>query len=283
MECSCGNLRLVSPAFSGMMRAELAGVGHSAVRSRQASFAIPCWKAAGREVYAPHARGWSAARLCPRPHPQVRPARAGVVRRRPPDAGRHDRTPRTRGGGPETSRRRSRPPRYAPHARGWSGRCLPRRCQSAVRPARAGVVRTSSGPRRYRRRTPRTRGGGPIPSRVLPVRVMYAPHARGGPTVSVPSSKYAPHARGWSAAIRAHGAPRQVRPARAGVVRPCRRPSRSSAGTPRTRGGGPSPRLGSWRTRSYAPHARGWSASTAPRTCPSPVRPARSGVVRCTR
>ena len=178
--------------------------------------------AGGREVSAPHPRGWSARVDHAFTFPSVGPAPAGMVRSLIRDPAGDPRRPRTRGDGPASSGRIGRSAMSAPHPRGWS---------LLIELFNMRVIGR-----------PRTRGDGPV-------RTLLVIWVR----------KSAPHPRGWSAESIDALLPQGVGPAPAGMVQHRNGPPSEITGRPRTRGDGPAPQRPTKRNHRSAPHPRGWS------------------------
>ena len=191
--------------------------------------------------------------------------------------------PRTRGDGPSSSRRAWYPPGlprtrgdgpqiearavlggdgFPRTARGWTVPVGTRADRSTGFPAHAGMDPAArDGPGR-RARLPRTRGDGPLPTRI-----------------AAPGSVASPHTRGWTQRLDAHGDIRAGFPAHAGWTRdaiqvkeaPRGFPAhagmdpldggraRRARGLPRTRGDGPPPGRAAEPSRAASPHTRGWT------------------------
>ncbi len=152
---------------------------------------------------------------------------------------------------------------FSPRERGWSAEPDLLGGESAVLPARAGVVRvTTRQPPGYVG-SPRASGGGPS-----------------GRSSRGRCRGFSPRERGWSdlGAVSQVGQP--VLPARAGVVLPDRHPGDRGLRSPRASGGGP-PRPSPHPARArFSPRERGWSDDCRRRPLAYDVLPARAGVVR---
>ena len=257
-----GGLPLVSPARAGMdpRQARPAPRSHCFPRTRgdgpddQVTTLV-------QEMFPPHARGWT------RPIPRivqierVSPARAGMDRCGAFRCRSSDGFPRTRGDGPPQESTGTIVDGFPPHARGWTRGGLRRRQGVEVSPARAGMDRGCTTPTTTRRRFPRTRGDGPVTPRRTAEQRMFPPHARG-----------------WTFPSASHPYRERVSPARAGMDPLTLLRSAEGAGFPRTRGDGP---FGRWlmrRSRTFPPHARGWTPSPRSRLSSYRVSPARAGM-----
>ena len=172
---------------------------------------------------SPHARGWSQVVRAVSRSPELLPARAGMVPRRPGSPTGLRCAPRTRGYGPSCAPNPTCSLTCSPHARGWPpvhGRLRPGR---SLLPARAGMVpprRRSTGSCGA---APRTRGDGPPPAAARAWPRSCSPHARGWSRWDrhrCQGADLLPHARGWSPPRRLAHVPRGLLPARAGMV-PC--------------------------------------------------------------
>ena len=177
--------------------------------------------------------------------------------RRPAD--RH-RIPRTRGDGPAGRDWRWRLRVDSPHARGWTGAPAAAGRQDEGFPARAGMDRGRSPPRRQQPGIPRTRGDGPLARAQAAVRTSDSPHARGWTPVRTP--------RG----VRDSGFP-----ARAGMDPSAPTSRTGTSGIPRTRGDGPASTRPVVHHAADSPHARGWTREESPRPLARPGFPARAG------
>ena len=134
--------------------------------------------------FSPHTRGWPGGNRDGAPRQCVLPAHAGMALSLGRFRRQVQRSPRTRGDGPQDISRAY----IAPD----------------VLPAHAGMARREGIRSRLHLRSPRTRGDGPV--RVAVVLVLTA---------------FSPHTRGWPAASRPTPVDRSVLPAHAGMARQC--------------------------------------------------------------
>ncbi len=117
--------------------------------------------ACSMQEFSPHAWGWSGCPSLVVGQAGVLPTRVGMVRRLPAPEKGGQRSPHTRGDGPQTSCTGEGRPAFSPHAWGWSVcdgsnvSCL------VVLPTRVGMVRSSSPKSRPSSSSPHTRGDGP--------------------------------------------------------------------------------------------------------------------------
>ncbi len=295
---------LVLPARAGMVPVGpyLPGEVGGAPRSRGDG---PASGSSRRESgwCSPLARGWSRADAMMRRATFVLPARAGMVPLRRSGSTPRRRAPRSRGDGPASGPRTASAPPCSPLARGWSRLAAVREALARVLPARAGMVRTRTAPRRCSSRAPRSRGDGPpigrlvaagecvLPARagmVRPQRVplrqrQRAPRSRGdGPATDgakVVEPRCSPLARGWSPVASGHFPRRAVLPARAGMVPPRAATASNRVSAPRSRGDGPVTVLPPMPIHECSPLARGWSPALHTRPQGPGVLPARAGMV----
>ncbi|SEC10117.1 hypothetical protein SAMN05428943_1031 [Streptomyces sp. 2314.4] len=211
----------------------------------------------------PRARGgWSpdpARARCPE---VLLPAPAGLVPRRPTNAGGRPAAPRTRGGGPSEGAPAIRRVRCFPHPRGWSQVHLVQEFGGRLLPAPAGLVPAYRLPTLGVAAAPRTRGVGPSLAAVSRLAVRCSPHPRG-----------------WSPCQPPCRGPSQLLPAPAGLV-PAPGPSRSGRfPAPRTRGVGPHVDNRLQLLKLCSPHPRGWSPAPGGVTVAPSLLPARAGLV----
>ncbi len=132
-----------------------------------------------RSTFSPHAWGWSALVQGIIRDVGVLPTRVGMVRAGPVPAPPRHGSPHTRGDGPAPVTFTKPLARFSPHAWGWSAQAgrvgLPR----IVLPTRVGMVRRRVRGPQPLRRSPHTRGDGPISwGREAPYE-MFSPHAWG--------------------------------------------------------------------------------------------------------
>ena len=252
----------VSPARAGM------DPGRRATGSRSSSF--PRTRGDGPQVvvtkgrvfpFPPHARGWTPCSELAEGGPCVSPARAGMD----PCLLRTLATgvcfPRTRGDGPLASRTSALPDTFPPHARGWTPW---RNCDHrpvGVSPARAGMDRKATPPKRRLTRFPRTRGDGPIQEQPFSHK-----------------TEFPPHARGWTRHPLRLRRGAVVSPARAGMDPSVISTVSPSDGFPRTRGDGPALYLAVRAQDRFSPHTRGWTPEHPAIVRDAMVSPARVGM-----
>src|SRR6266542_3678944 len=98
-----------------------------------------------------------------RQHLVVLPTRVGMVRASPIGSERDDRSPHSRGDGPSGAMYDQDGPGFSPLAWGWS-ECGPMQSvRSQVLPTRVGMVRGAWTVPYTARRSPHSRGDGPVP------------------------------------------------------------------------------------------------------------------------
>ncbi len=111
-----------------------------------------------------------------------------------------------------------------------------------------------------------------------------SPHTRGdGPTSSNARghwSRFSPHAWGWSAFNYIRKTNDIVLPTRVGMVRKSDCEREVQAGSPHTRGDGPTDAIVGETGTQFSPHAWGWSAVSRRHTHAPHVLPTRVGMVR---
>ena len=195
-----------------------------------------------RSQAPPHARGWTVPGAGEPAAQRGSPARAGMDRGTLLAGAPGPGLPRTRGDGPEMMGLLGMVDEAPPHARGWTGAAPAAGRRRGGSPARAGMDPSSCSCFLLPLGLPRTRGDGPLASRLTFIQPPAPPHARGWTHFPV------------FIAIAIAGSP-----ARAGMD-PGRRCRHGTArGLPRTRGDGPSVAglLRPWHRA--PPHARGWT------------------------
>ncbi len=173
------------------------------------------------------------------------------------------RSPHTRGDGPAAKTCGRECGTFSPHAWGWSVDGAPRLRPKRVLPTRVGMVRPCGAGPRQQKRSPHTRGDGPVQKALTSGNLTFSPHAWG-----------------WSG--RASGLLYSlfVLPTRVGMVRTWGQRPPQDCSSPHTRGDGPRS-VHAWvRVDAFSPHAWGWSAVRAPLPWLRPVLPTRVGMVR---
>ena len=256
---------------------------------------------------SPHPRGWTPGVDDPLRDAGGFPAPAGMdPGPRRVGAGSR-RIPRTRGDGPERTRRGIRRHSDSPHPRGWTADTGAHVGRQGGFPAPAGMDRDPHPDRAIRRRIPRTRGDGPAarPPRSPSARGFPAPAGmdRGHPPPFRPSEGIprtrgdgpitrargsspgwdSPHPRGWTGDASQSASRRPGFPAPAGMDPRTQRTRHGGHRIPRTRGDGPGGGGALGGSGMDSPHPRGWTRQALH---PRPVRrgfPAPAGMDRSPR
>ena len=175
------------------------------------------------------------------------------------------------------------PSMFSPHAWGWTGHGTTNFDDSTVLPTRVGVDRQDAGVAVRDVRSPHTRGGGPMFSRIPFTMLLFSPHAwgwtdqqlpfhsghrrsphtrGGGPVaalVAATEEQFSPHAWGWTVRPTHKGRATGVLPTRVGVDRCASSFPSVRHSSPHTRGGGPRHQRHRRRNAAFSPHAWGWT------------------------
>ncbi len=216
---------------------------------------------AGR--FSPHAWGWSAVTMIIKLVIAVLPTRVGMVRTIPLQMQPDNRSPHTRGDGPDLPICRLASQAFSPHAWGWSGDGGKLFAQGSVLPTRVGMVRRLNLGAGVLGSSPHTRGDGPLGLATLALLTLFSPHAWG-----------------WSALAGSRSSAGSVLPTRVGMVRGEGGAGRHRGRSPHTRGDGPHRKTCRIRFLPFSPHAWGWSDFGCQVAMRHDVLPTRVGMVR---
>ena len=191
-------------------------------------------------AFSPYSRGWSPHQTGSMHGLGILPVFAGMVRNWPKSLTISPNSPRIRGDGPIPNRRPIAEERFSPYSRGWSALFYGGDAPHQILPVFAGMVRGASAPPPTDINSPRIRGDGPNPGKLI---------ERG--------MRFSPYSRGWS--------PNQGRcrirvailPVFAGMVPHAGAAASQTAHSPRIRGDGPMSASSRKLAPSHSPRIRG--------------------------
>ena len=130
-------------------------------------------------AFSPYSRGWSPHQTGSMHGLGILPVFAGMVRNWPKSLTISPNSPRIRGDGPIPNRRPIAEERFSPYSRGWSALFYGGDAPHQILPVFAGMVRGASAPPPTDINSPRIRGDGPNPGKLIERGMLFSPYSRG--------------------------------------------------------------------------------------------------------